>query len=311
MDRYVDLLLNIARDSGAYVAAVPHAPLGLVLLFLAAVHLLWPTRPQQRQRAAQVAPNVWRSLDSQRFLVSTLDGADTLAAAFSRSVERFAERPCLGTRAVLSTELVDGISKQTRGDYQWISYSEAGAAVDAIGRGLVALGLKPGSRVGLFANTCRDWQLFVQALFRFNFVAVTAYTSLGEDALVHALGETNVVCVFADDNLVATVLRLHEAGRLPSVTAVVHPGLSPLPAAPATSAAPATPAAKAAKAAATPKKATTLARADLEALKLPELKAMLKDRGLPVQKGNHANKQTSKQEGWWWKKRQKKKCGCE
>lgn len=165
------------------------------------------------------------SVEASTFLI-TVKGVKTLREMFQHAVANYGSRNCLGERETLSkektTEHGSEIIKQTRGTYRWMSFTEVDRMVDSIGRGFLAVGLEPGQRLGICANTARDWQLVAQACFRFHFPLVTAYTSLGEEALVHALGETEVSVIFADPDMVDVVLKLQRKGKLPHVHTVIH-----------------------------------------------------------------------------------------
>jgi long-subunit acyl-CoA synthetase (AMP-forming) len=53
------------------------------------------------------------------------------------------------------------------GEYQFTTYREACARIDAIGRGLLSLGAKHGDRVLIFAETRPEW-LVINCLCSFS-----------------------------------------------------------------------------------------------------------------------------------------------
>ena len=63
---------------------------------------------------------------------------------------------------------------------------------DNAGRGLRVLGLSPGDKVALYAETRSEWFVTAQACFKQNFPVVTLYTNLREDAVTHGVNETEV-----------------------------------------------------------------------------------------------------------------------
>lgn len=69
----------------------------------------------------------------------------------------------------------------------FIFLSEVDAQVDLLATALLDLGLKEGSRLGLYCNTRYEWQLIAQACFRTGIVVVTVYANLGEEGLAYAL----------------------------------------------------------------------------------------------------------------------------
>src|ERR1700722_18611734 len=66
---------------------------------------------------------------------------ETIGAHFDRTVERWGDRPAL-------------ISRQQGITWTW---RELGAKVDAFAAGLVAMGLKPGERVGIWSPNNAEW----------------------------------------------------------------------------------------------------------------------------------------------------------
>lgn len=59
--------------------------------------------------------------------------------------------------------------------------------MDLLTSALLELGLKEGSRLGIYCNTRYEWQLIAQAAFRTGIVVVTVYANLGEEGLAYAL----------------------------------------------------------------------------------------------------------------------------
>src|ERR1039457_7238880 len=69
----------------------------------------------------------------------------TVARLPSSAKERFADR-------------VAG-SYKSDGEWKEMSYAEAGAAIEEIALGLLALGIEPGDRVGILSDTRIEWTL--------------------------------------------------------------------------------------------------------------------------------------------------------
>ncbi|RWW86541.1 hypothetical protein BHE74_00004680 [Ensete ventricosum] len=133
---------------------------------------------------------------------SLWEGVTTLAELFEQSCKRFAYRPLLGSRKLITKEIEisqDGRSfeKLHLGSYEWVSYGEAFRAVCSFASGLVQLGHKMDERIAIFSDTRAEWFIALQGCFRQNITVVTIYASLGEDALCHSLNETEastVIC---------------------------------------------------------------------------------------------------------------------
>ena len=55
------------------------------------------------------------------------------------------------------------------GDYRWVTYEDADATAEYVGRGLRTLGLANGMKVCMFADTRSEWMLTAQACFKQGF----------------------------------------------------------------------------------------------------------------------------------------------
>ena len=66
------------------------------------------------------------------------------------------------------------------------------AMASAFGRGLRVLGLKPGEKISLYAETRAEWMVGCLGAFSQNVHVCTVYTNLGDEAVIHALNETQV-----------------------------------------------------------------------------------------------------------------------
>ncbi|KAI6673466.1 hypothetical protein NL676_001372 [Syzygium grande] len=125
-------------------------------------------------------------------------GATTMAALFEQACKKHSRQRCLGTRKLISKEIVtagDGRKFENLhlGDYEWITYREAFDRACDFASGLVSLGHNVDSRAAIFADTRAEW-----GFFRQDITVVTIYASLGEDALVHSLNETQVSTLVCD-----------------------------------------------------------------------------------------------------------------
>ncbi|HTU32109.1 MAG TPA: AMP-binding protein, partial [Solirubrobacteraceae bacterium] len=85
----------------------------------------------------------------------------TIARMSARAAERYGER-------LASRHLHDGSWQET-------TYAETGAEIDAIARGLIALGVQAGDRVGILADTRREWTLSSFAIGAAGGVIVPVY----------------------------------------------------------------------------------------------------------------------------------------
>ena len=145
----------------------------------------------------------------------------TLSDLFVSSCEQYRTRICLGRRHLVSRETdAKGRTKLSQGMYQWLSYHDAYLHATSFAVGLKATcQVKPGDKVAIYAETKREWLLSTHGCFLNNLTVVTCYASLGEDALLHCLQETDVSVVMADSHLIRRLLPL--ADRLPNLRYVV------------------------------------------------------------------------------------------
>ncbi|XP_026448020.1 long chain acyl-CoA synthetase 8-like isoform X2 [Papaver somniferum] len=131
------------------------------------------------------------------------EGATTMAALFEQSCKKNAHERCLGTREVISREVVTGgdgrkFEKLHLGEYVWETYEGAFKRASNFASGLVKLGHSADSRAAIFADSRAEWLLAFQGCFRQNITVVTIYASLGEEALIHSLNETQVTTLICD-----------------------------------------------------------------------------------------------------------------
>ena len=87
------------------------------------------------------------------------------------------------------------------GDYHWRTFSEMDCEAEKFGRGLLELGLKPKENIVLFSETRAEWIICADGIMKQNIPLVTLYATLGDDALVHGINETEVTCVITSHEL--------------------------------------------------------------------------------------------------------------
>lgn len=168
----------------------------------------------------------WRCVESFDKLVAkpTL-AVDSMADMFRSAVAKYPSRRCLGTRELLSEE--DELQSNGRmfkklcfGDYHWETFEEVNIRVDNLGHGLLTLGMKPHKRLLIFAETRAEWQIAVNAAFRFNFPVVTLYSTLGDEAIVYGINQAEVDVVITSDQLVGKLQNL--LPQIPQVKQIVY-----------------------------------------------------------------------------------------
>uniref|UniRef100_A0A7N0RCK5 AMP-dependent synthetase/ligase domain-containing protein n=1 Tax=Kalanchoe fedtschenkoi TaxID=63787 RepID=A0A7N0RCK5_KALFE len=131
------------------------------------------------------------------------EGATTMASLFEQSCEKHSSNKFLGTRKIVGREFVaasDGrkFEKLHLGEYEWETYGQAFERACNFASGLVRFGHQSDGRIAIFSDTRAEWLIAFQGSFRQNLTVVTIYASLGEDALVHSLNETEVSTLICD-----------------------------------------------------------------------------------------------------------------
>ncbi|KAK9089919.1 hypothetical protein Scep_029001 [Stephania cephalantha] len=202
-DTEESLLRNLAHEDqegyglygivGAVVLAI------VVPLFISTV-FIGRKKVKQRGVPVEVGGEPGYAMRNSRFtkLVEVpWEGATTMAALFEQSCKKHANDRFLGTRKLVAREFVtasDGrkFEKQHLGDYQWQTYGEAFDRVCNFASGLLKLGHNVEKPAAIFSDSRAEWFLAFQGCFRQNITVVTIYASLGEDALIHSLNETQV-----------------------------------------------------------------------------------------------------------------------
>jgi hypothetical protein len=101
----------------------------------------------------------------------------TVFDLITNAVEQWGNKECLGTRHLVKqhkeqkqvTKLINGVEQQVNktwvyselSSFQYRSYQDLGMESVAVGAGLRNLGLEPGDKVGLYAETSYSTSLFV------------------------------------------------------------------------------------------------------------------------------------------------------
>ncbi|MFD9861959.1 AMP-dependent synthetase/ligase [Streptomyces alboflavus] len=106
------------------------------------------------------------------------------------------------------------------GGWQEVSYEGLRAAVRDAGRALIRLGVAPGDRVAILAETRVEWTYAHFGAFAAGAVVVPVYPTAGDDEVTWVLGDSGASVVLCEDAAqAAKVERLR--GKLPGVREVV------------------------------------------------------------------------------------------
>jgi fatty-acyl-CoA synthase len=98
---------------------------------------------------------------------------ETIGAAFDRTVARYPDRDALIVR---------------HQDVRW-TWAELGARVDALAAGLLAIGLVPGDRIGIWAPNCSEWTLMQFATAKAGLILVNINPAYRRAELEYALNK--------------------------------------------------------------------------------------------------------------------------
>lgn len=153
-------------------------------------------------------------------------GTDNIGELFSKCFQLYGEKRCYGLREVFGEE----DQKQLNGkvfkklilsdEYKWLSFYEANQRIDDIAQGFLSNGIKSGDKVIVFAETRMEWILSAQALFRIGAVLSTLYATLGDEAVVHGINESETEIVITSADLLPKLAKLQP--KLPKVQAVIY-----------------------------------------------------------------------------------------
>jgi long-chain acyl-CoA synthetase len=133
-------------------------------------------------------------------------GSRTIADLCAKAAERFGDR----------------VAVKHKADGAWhdVSYAQVGAIVEEIGLGLIALGLQPGERVAILANTRPEWAYASFAISAAGGVVVPIYPTNSPEECEWVAGNSEAVIVVCEDAAqVAKITAVRE--RLPALRKVV------------------------------------------------------------------------------------------
>ncbi|KAK1391448.1 4-coumarate--CoA ligase [Heracleum sosnowskyi] len=177
----------------------------VIIPLISAIFLGEKKRKQRGVEAAVAGESGYavRNARQAQLLEVPWEGADTMAALFEQSCKKHFQLRCLGTREQLSKEFItDGSGRKHEklhlGEYKWETYGEIFDRACNFETGIIELGHNAETRAAIFSESRPEWFISLQGCLRQNITVVTIYASLGEDALVHSLNETEVTTLICD-----------------------------------------------------------------------------------------------------------------
>jgi len=139
-----------------------------------------------------------------------------------RSATRYANVRCMGWRKLVKIhketkmikKMVEGKETEVpkewsyfeKSPFEFITYSEYHQLVKDLGSGYVALGLGKGDRIQIYAATSIQWMSSAHAAMSQGMAITTAYDTLGQSGLTHALVETGAKGIIVDAHLLSNLV---------------------------------------------------------------------------------------------------------
>jgi long-chain acyl-CoA synthetase len=133
-------------------------------------------------------------------------GSKTIADLLARAAKQYGDRPAL--------------RHKRDGEWRDVSYAEVGEVVSEIGRGLLALGVEPGERVCILANTRPEWTYCDFAISATGATVVPIYPTNSPEECEWVAGNSGARAVVCEDaEQVAKIVAVRE--RLPDLHTIV------------------------------------------------------------------------------------------
>jgi len=129
----------------------------------------------------------------------------TVPAVLSAAAQKFPMQEIMGTRPITECMLDGKKQYWTKGPYEWKLYKDAHAEIQAAAQGLLGLPEVMSHRekgeqcvAAILAETSAEWQISAQACAQCGIILTTIYTTLGHEAMLHGLCETEAPILFID-----------------------------------------------------------------------------------------------------------------
>ena len=148
-----------------------------------------------------------------------------MTKAFNYAVAKYGKKNCLGTRQVLGeTEEMQKNGKMFKklslGDYTWMNYNQTHSISKSFGAGLRELGVKPHDAIAIYAETRAEWLMSAFGAFSQSIVVSTLYTNLGDEAIIHAINQTEVEIVITTHDLLPKFKAI--LSKTPKVACIIY-----------------------------------------------------------------------------------------
>uniref|UniRef100_A0A0K0EUV3 long-chain-fatty-acid--CoA ligase n=1 Tax=Strongyloides venezuelensis TaxID=75913 RepID=A0A0K0EUV3_STRVS len=139
--------------------------------------------------------------------------------------KNFGKNQSVGEREILELySHIDNNNVETQlvkmGDYKFLTYDQLIENIETIQRGLHKLGLKKGDSVCIYAETRHEWLTMALACFAQGYPVVTAYSTLGKDAVKTIIKETKCKVIVATESYFKNLENIVE--DVPSLEGLIY-----------------------------------------------------------------------------------------
>lgn len=132
---------------------------------------------------------------------------NTLYLSFRDTVRKRPKKPFLGTRIPVKDE--NGKSKA--GPYMWLTYEQVLTKVSLVSRAFAKWeGMGPQKAFGLYGKNCAEWVIAEHAAFARNWITVPLYDTLGKEAMLNILNQTEMHALAASEECALKLIELLE-----------------------------------------------------------------------------------------------------
>jgi long-chain acyl-CoA synthetase len=133
-------------------------------------------------------------------------GSKTIADLLPRAAEKYADKPA--------------VRHKQDGEWRDVTYAEVGEIVSEIGRGLIDIGIQPGERVCILANTRPEWTYCDFAISSAGATVVPIYQTNSPDECAWVVGNSEAIAVVCEDaSQVAKIVAVRD--QLPNLRTLV------------------------------------------------------------------------------------------
>lgn len=214
-----------------------------LLAFLPFVIFANPTRKLKKSARLKAKPldpddpgSPYRNIDYfDKLITYRFEGCYTLDRLWDRAIILHTNDPCMGTREIISVDeevQPNGrvFEKLNMGAYKWQTFGEVANRVGNVACGLTAMGHAHGHNLVIYAETRAEWMITAIGCFKYGFPVVTVYSTLGEDAILQVVNETQAKSIVVTQENIPKVLAV--LPNCPSLKRVIYmesriPGTKP------------------------------------------------------------------------------------